>query len=185
MSVAFCAAWINEVTLVLPPDWTRDVPAEMAEGATIYLSTCWTSPHSKVTLTATVSSTGQSSADICCSGWSVEAENLSPAALAAAINAATTYGAQPDAPDLSSAFVGVSLAYHDWQSASYANEPVQMRRWISPDGNRVFDFIRRNKSGTSVFVVHRVNPGHPAVEAAITADGFTPAAVLLSLAMSD
>jgi hypothetical protein len=185
MSVAFCAAWINEVTLALPIDWTRDVPASNADGDTIYLSTSWTSPHSTVTLTATVSSTGNSSADICCSGWSVEAENLSPTALAAAIDAATIYGAQPDAPDLSASFVGVSLTFHDWQSASYTNEPVAMRRWISPDGNRVFDFIRRNKTGTSVFVVHRVNAGHPAVEAAITADGFTPAAVLLSLAMSD
>lgn len=185
MSVAFCAAWINEVTLVLPHDWTRDVPAETAEGNTIYLSTCWTSPHSKITLTATVSSTGQSSADICCDGWSIEAENLSPTALAAAIATATTYGVQPDAPDLSASFVGVSLAYHDWQSASYANEPVQMRRWMSPDGNRVFDYIRRVKSGTSVFVIHRISPGRPAVEAAITADGSTPAAVLLSLAMSD
>ncbi|WP_194923123.1 hypothetical protein [Catenulispora pinisilvae] len=184
MSVAFCAAWINEVTLALPIDWTRDVPAENSDGDTVYLSTCWSSPHSAVTLTATVSSTGQSSADICCSSWSVEAENLSPVALAAAIDATTTYGTQPDAPDLSASFVGVSLTYHDWRSASYSNEPVAMRRWISPDGNRVFDFIRRNKSGTSVFVVHRVNPGHPAVEAAITADGATPAAVLLSLAMS-
>ena len=185
MSVAFCTAWINEVTLALPIDWTRDIPAENIDGDTIYLSTSWTNPLSTVTLTATVSSTGQSSADICCSCWSVEAENLSPVALAAAIDAAITYGAQPNVPDQSASFVGVSLTYHDWRSASYANEPVAMRRWISPDGNRVFDFIRRNRSGTSVFVVHRVSAGHPAVEAAITAHSSTPAPVLLSLAMSD
>ncbi|WP_194891336.1 hypothetical protein [Catenulispora pinisilvae] len=185
MSVAFCAAWINEVTLALPTDWTRDVPAENYDGDTIYLSTCWTSPHSTVTLTATVSSTGQSSADICCGNWSVETENLAPAALAAAIAAATEYGAQPDVPDLSASFVGVSLTYHDWRGANYANGPVEMRRWISPDGNRTFDFICRRKSGTSVFMIHRINAGHPEVEAAITAGSSTPAPILLSLAMSD
>ncbi|GAA1990394.1 hypothetical protein [Catenulispora subtropica] len=185
MSAAFCTAWINEVTLALPVDWTREVPTENVDGDTVYLSTSWSSPYSTVTLTATVSSTGQTSADIGCSRWSLEAENLTPTALAAVIDAVTKYGAQPDLPDLSAAFVGVSLTYHEWLNTGYQRHPIEMRRWTSPDGYRTFDFLRRDSASSSVFVVHRISTGRPEIEASITADGATPACVLLSLAMSE
>lgn len=185
MSAAYCTTWINELTLALPVDWTRDVPTENVDGDTVYLSTTWSSPYSTVTLTATVSSAGQTSADIACSRWRLEAENLAPSALAAAIDAVTRHGAQPDVPDLSAAFVGVSLTYHDWLNAEYQRHSIEMRRWTSPDGYRTFDFIRRGQTANSIFVVHRISTGSPEIEASITADGATPAPVLLSLAMSD
>lgn len=185
MSAANCIAWINEVSLALPVDWSRDIPSENVDREVVYFSTSWSSPYSAVTLTATVASTGESSADICCSRWSVEAENLSASALASAIDAVTRYGAQPDLPDLSAAFVGMSLTYYDWLNTDYQRHPVEMCRWTSPEGYRTFDFLRRDQPGNSIFVIRRINPGTPEVEAAITADGATPTAVLLSLAMSD
>lgn len=185
MSAAFCADWINEVSLALPAGWSPEVPTETTEGDTIYLSTRWTNRRSPVTLSATVANTGHASADISTSRWTVEAENLTPSALAAVIDVITRYGAKPDAPELSADFVGVSLTYHDWQSTNYSTEPVELRRWTSPDGNRMFDYISRTKRDASVFVVHRINPGLPGVEASVTAGNFTPAPVLLSLAMSE
>ena len=185
MSAAFCTAWINELSLALPVDWTRDVPDENVDRDVVYFSTSWSSPYSTVTLTATVASTGETSADIGCSRWSIEAENLTASALATAIDAVTRYGAQPDLPDMTAAFVGIALTYHDWLNTEYQRHPVEMRRWTSPDGYRTFDFLRRDQPGNSIFIIRRINPGTPEVEAAITADGATPTAVLLSLAMSD